>query len=68
VSTDEVYDSLELGTKTDSMNRLACAALPLAASAAADLLALRNHTHGQDVVVTRCSNNYGPYQFRKPSR
>ena len=32
--------------------------------AAADLLVLAAHkTYGQDVVVTRCSNNYGPYQF-----
>ena len=32
--------------------------------AAADLFCRAAfHTHGQDVVVTRCSNNYGPYQF-----
>ena len=38
---------------------------PYAASkAGSDLLALAAHrTHGMDVVVTRCSNNYGPYQF-----
>ncbi|MCG6987887.1 MAG: dTDP-glucose 4,6-dehydratase [Gemmatimonadetes bacterium] len=35
-----------------------------ATKAAADHLALAYHTtHGMDVVVTRCSNNYGPYQF-----
>ena len=35
-----------------------------ASKAASDLLALAYHrTHGMDVVVTRCSNNYGPYQF-----
>ena len=35
-----------------------------ATKASADLLALAYHrTHGLDVVVTRCSNNYGPYQF-----
>jgi dTDP-glucose 4,6-dehydratase len=34
-----------------------------ATKAAADHLALAyHHTHGMDVVVTRCSNNYGPYQ------
>ena len=34
------------------------------AKAGSDLLALAYHrTHGLDVVVTRCSNNYGPYQF-----
>jgi dTDP-glucose 4,6-dehydratase len=38
---------------------------PYAASkAGSDLLALAyHHTHGLPVVVTRCSNNYGPYQF-----
>lgn len=35
-----------------------------ASKAAADHLALAyHHTHGLDVVVTRCSNNYGPYQY-----
>ena len=35
-----------------------------ATKAAGDMLALAYHrTHGLDVVVTRCSNNYGPYQF-----
>jgi len=35
-----------------------------ASKAGADLLALAYHeTHGLDVVVTRCTNNYGPYQF-----
>ena len=35
-----------------------------ASKAGADLLALACHkTFGQEVIVTRCSNNYGPYQF-----
>jgi dTDP-glucose 4,6-dehydratase len=35
-----------------------------AAKAGSDLLALAHHrTHGLDVVVTRCTNNYGHYQF-----
>ncbi|MBA3775705.1 MAG: GDP-mannose 4,6-dehydratase, partial [Betaproteobacteria bacterium] len=35
-----------------------------ASKAGADLLALASHkTFGQEVIVTRCSNNYGPYQF-----
>jgi dTDP-glucose 4,6-dehydratase len=35
-----------------------------ATKASGDMLALAYHrTHGLDVVVTRCSNNYGPYQF-----
>ena len=38
---------------------------PYAASkAGADLLVrAAHHTHGMDTVITRCSNNYGPYQF-----
>ncbi|MEU8353494.1 GDP-mannose 4,6-dehydratase, partial [Streptomyces sp. NPDC048845] len=37
---------------------------PTARSRCSDLLALSYHrTHGLDVVVTRCSNNYGPHQF-----
>ncbi len=64
VSTDEVYGSLgERGKFTEST--------PLhpnspysASKAGSDLLALANqHTFGLPVVVTRCSNNYGPYQF-----
>ena len=64
VSTDEVYGSL--GTEgwfseTSPLNPSS----PYAASkAAADLLTLAAfRTYGQDVVITRCSNNYGPYQF-----
>ncbi len=66
VSTDEVYGALAL----DSPERFTEATplaprSPYAASkAAADLLVLAARaTHGQDVVITRCSNNYGPYQF-----
>ncbi len=66
VSTDEVYGSLELDSKArfteDSPLQPTS---PYAASkTASDHLALAMHrTHGLDVVVTRCSNNYGPYQF-----
>jgi dTDP-glucose 4,6-dehydratase len=66
ISTDEVYGSLEL----DSSERFRedtpiTPRSPYAASkAAADLLVLAAaHTHRQDVVITRCSNNYGPNQF-----
>lgn len=66
ISTDEVYGSLELGSTerfredTPIMPRS-----PYAASkAAADLLVLAAaHTHRQDVIITRCSNNYGSHQF-----
>ncbi|MDY7091208.1 MAG: dTDP-glucose 4,6-dehydratase [Actinomycetota bacterium] len=63
VSTDEVYGSIDSGSWTESSP--VDPNSPYAASkAAADLLALAAHrTHGMDVVVTRCSNNYGTHQF-----
>lgn len=64
VSTDEVYGSLGadgLFTENTPLHPNS----PYAASkAGADLLALSyHHTFGLPVMVTRCSNNYGPYQF-----
>jgi dTDP-glucose 4,6-dehydratase len=64
VSTDEVYGSLGptgLFTETTPLDPSS----PYSASkAASDLLALAYaHTFDLPVVVTRCSNNYGPYQF-----
>ena len=63
VSTDEVYGSIETGSWTETWP-LAPNSPYSAVKAGSDLLALAYHrTHGLDVVVTRCSNNYGPYQF-----
>jgi dTDP-glucose 4,6-dehydratase len=64
VSTDEVYGSLgEDGAFTES-SPLAPNNPYSATKAAADLLCRSYHrTHGLPVVVTRCSNNYGPRQF-----
>lgn len=63
VSTDEVYGSIETGSWAEDQP-LAPNSPYAATKASADLLALACHrTHGLDVVVTRCSNNYGPYQF-----
>ena len=64
ISTDEVYGSLgETGYFTET-TPLAPSSPYSASKAAADLLALAAfHTYGQDIVITRCSNNYGPYQF-----
>ena len=67
VSTDEVYGDLAL----DRPDLLFTEHSPLrpsspysASKAAADLLALSYHrTYGLPVTVSRCSNNYGPYQF-----
>jgi dTDP-glucose 4,6-dehydratase len=63
VSTDEVYGSIEDGSWTEEWP-LAPNSPYAASKAASDLMALAAHrTHGMDVVVTRCSNNYGPHQF-----
>ncbi|RKN20033.1 dTDP-glucose 4,6-dehydratase [Micromonospora musae] len=63
VSTDEVYGSIDTGSWTETWP-LAPNSPYSASKAGSDLLALAYHrTHGMDVVVTRCSNNYGPYQF-----
>ena len=64
VSTDEVYGSLrETGFFTEQ-TPLDPSSPYSASKAAADQIALSYHrTFGLDVVVTRCCNNYGPYQF-----
>ncbi|MBI4284626.1 MAG: dTDP-glucose 4,6-dehydratase [Chloroflexi bacterium] len=63
VSTDEVYGS----TDSNAFTEETCLApnSPYAASkAAADLLCRAYwRTYGLPVIITRCSNNYGPYQF-----
>jgi dTDP-glucose 4,6-dehydratase len=63
VSTDEVYGSISSGSWHEESPLLPNS--PYAASkAAGDLLARGYHgTHGLPVVTTRCSNNYGPFQF-----
>jgi dTDP-glucose 4,6-dehydratase len=66
VSTDEVYGSLETEGEAPFTEAHPIAPnSPYAASkAAGDLLARAWHrTYGADVVITRCSNNYGPNQF-----
>ncbi|MBE3588288.1 MAG: dTDP-glucose 4,6-dehydratase [Thermoanaerobacteraceae bacterium] len=64
VSTDEVYGSLGPEGRFTEESPLDPSSPYSASKAAADLLALAYHrTHGLPVAVTRCSNNYGPYQF-----
>ena len=64
VSTDEVYGSLGENGRFSELSPINPSSPYSASKAAADLLVLAAHkTSGQDVVVTRCSNNYGPYQF-----
>ncbi|MEU9656024.1 dTDP-glucose 4,6-dehydratase [Streptomyces chartreusis] len=62
VSTDEVYGSIEQGSWTEEWPLLPNS--PYAASKASSDLVARSYwrTHGLDVSVTRCSNNYGPHQ------
>jgi len=63
VSTDEVYGSIDAGAWSEDQP-LDPSSPYSASKAGSDLLALAYHrTHGLDVVVTRCSNNYGPYQY-----
>jgi dTDP-glucose 4,6-dehydratase len=63
VSTDEVYGSIPVGEfkETDVLEPNSPYS---AAKAGADLIARAYYvTHGLNISTTRCSNNYGPYQF-----
>jgi dTDP-glucose 4,6-dehydratase len=64
VGTDEVYGSVPYPQFPDE-TALPRPSSPYSASkAAADHIALSFHeTHGIDVIVSRCTNNYGPYQY-----
>ena len=63
VSTDEVYGSIESGSWTEEWPLQPNS--PYSASKASGELLARsyNKTHGMDVVITRCSNNYGTHHF-----
>jgi dTDP-glucose 4,6-dehydratase len=65
IGTDEVYGTLDPDDPAFTEDTALRPNSPYAASkCSADLLVRAAiHTHGQDCVVTRCSNNYGPYQF-----
>jgi dTDP-glucose 4,6-dehydratase len=64
VSTDEVYGSLGPTGYFTEETPLHPNSPYSASKAAGDMLALAyQHTFGLPVVLTRCSNNYGPYQF-----
>ncbi len=63
VSTDEVYGSIANGSWTEE-HVLEPNSPYSASKAASDLIARSYHrTHGLNVSITRCSNNYGPYHF-----
>jgi dTDP-glucose 4,6-dehydratase len=63
VSTDEVYGSIESGSWDEQEPLLPNS--PYAASKASSDLVARSYfrTFGLDVRITRCSNNFGPYQY-----
>jgi dTDP-glucose 4,6-dehydratase len=64
VSTDEVYGSLGADGLFHEDTPIAPNSPYSASKAASDLLVRAAvHTHGFPALVTRCSNNYGPYQF-----
>ncbi|HVX68607.1 MAG TPA: dTDP-glucose 4,6-dehydratase [Mycobacteriales bacterium] len=63
VSTDEVYGSIDVGAFREP-DPLEPSSPYSAAKAGGDLIARAYAvTHGLDVVITRCTNNYGPHQF-----
>ncbi|HEX3151034.1 MAG TPA: dTDP-glucose 4,6-dehydratase [Gemmataceae bacterium] len=64
VSTDEVYGSLGPTGLFSETTPLSPNSPYSASKAAADMLVnAYHHTFGMNAVITRCSNNYGPYQF-----
>ena len=63
IGTDEVYGSVEVGSSTET-DPLEPRSPYSASKAGSDLIALSyHHTHGLPVSVTRCTNNFGPYQY-----
>jgi dTDP-glucose 4,6-dehydratase len=64
ISTDEVYGDQEGKPPATEESPLAPSSPYAASKAAADLLCFSyRRTHGLPILVTRSSNNYGPYQF-----
>jgi len=64
ISTDEVYGSLGPTGAFSESSPLAPNSPYAASKASADLLVRSyHHTYGFPAIITRCSNNYGPYQF-----
>ena len=64
ISTDEVYGSLGASGKFSEETPLSPRSPYSASKAAADMLVMSFfHTYNMPVLISRCSNNYGPYQF-----
>jgi len=65
VSTDEVYGSVDKGESFE-IDILKPSSAYSSSKAASDLIALaQRHTFGQNITVTRCCNNYGPWQDKE---
>jgi dTDP-glucose 4,6-dehydratase len=63
VSTDEIYGDILEGSFKEN-DKLMPSSPYSASKAAADLFAQAYHrTYGLDVIIARCTNNYGPYQY-----
>jgi len=63
ISTDEVYGDITQGSFKEE-DRLKPSNPYSASKAAADMLCLAYYrTYGLDIIITRCTNNFGPYQF-----
>ena len=65
ISTDEVYGSLDLNSSSSTEKDILNPSSPYSASkAAAEMMCLGNFkTFNQPIIITRSSNNFGPYQF-----
>ena len=65
ISTDEVYGSLSFDQRPSKEDDVLNPSSPYSASkAAAEMLCLANtRTYNQPIIITRSSNNFGPYQF-----
>jgi len=63
VSTDEIYGDILKGSFKEN-DKLKPSSPYSASKAAADLFALAYHrTYNLDIIIARCTNNYGPYQY-----
>jgi len=63
IGTDEVYGSVEVGSSSEN-DALEPRSPYSASKAGSDLIALSyHHTYGTPVMVTRCTNNFGPFQY-----
>ncbi len=63
ISTDEVYGSIEYGSWVEESPLLPNSPYSASKASAEMLVRAFNRTHGIDTVITRCSNNYGPFHY-----